>query len=145
MYRSVSRGEAVPDDVDFDSTPKQEKSSNYEPPEHPNTGVGKFYKKIHRSSWLIRYFVYITPLVLMILLPLLLGLFIFPQASVGGVFLVWFCIWLEIVWLTLWAGRVSGIFSPQFQTTSANVCIGLDSCKMLTLAYGAYCKLIYKQ
>ena len=28
------------------------------------------------------------------------------RSSVGGVQMVWFCIWLEIVWLTLWAGRI---------------------------------------
>jgi hypothetical protein len=56
---------------------------------------------------LVRYFVYITPLVLVILLPLLLGALLFKNATVGDVYLMWFCIWLEIAWLTLWAGRVS--------------------------------------
>lgn len=35
-----------------------------------------------------------------------MGALVFPNANVGGVSLVWFSIWLEIVWLTLWAGRI---------------------------------------
>ena len=49
---------------------------------------------------------YITPPVLILLIPLLLGVFVFKTATVGGVRLQWFMIWLEIVWLTLWAGRI---------------------------------------
>jgi hypothetical protein len=37
----------------------------------------------------------------------LVAIFAFPNASVGGVELLWFSIWLMIIWLTLWAGRVS--------------------------------------
>ena len=47
------------------------------------------------------------PLVIVLLIPLLVGALAYPNASVGGVRLVWFSVWLEIVWLTLWAGRVS--------------------------------------
>lgn len=43
---------------------------------------------------------------LILLIPLLLGALLFTNATVGGVELVWFMIWLEIVWLTLWAGRL---------------------------------------
>lgn len=31
----------------------------------------------------------------------------FREATVGDVFLMWFMVWLEVVWLSLWAGRVS--------------------------------------
>ena len=30
----------------------------------------------------------------------------FKNKVVGGVYMVWFMIWLEIVWLTLWLGRI---------------------------------------
>ncbi|KAF2498545.1 mechanosensitive ion channel-like protein family [Lophium mytilinum] len=106
MHRSRSRREDPIDDFDAATNPLHEKTAIYKPPENPSTTFAKFIKKVHHSSFLVRYFVYITPVVLIILIPLLLGALIFKKASVGGVFLVWFCIWLEIVWLTLWAGRI---------------------------------------
>jgi small-conductance mechanosensitive channel len=44
--------------------------------------------------------------VAILLIPVLLGAFQFQSANVGGVKLLWFGVWLEIVWLTLWAGRI---------------------------------------
>lgn len=46
---------------------------------------------------------------ILLLVPVLLAVFVYKddsQKSVGGVELFWFGIWLEIVWLTLWAGRI---------------------------------------
>jgi hypothetical protein len=106
VRRERSRRDEPVDAFDEATNPLHEKTALYKPPENPATTVSKFFKKVHNSIWLVRYFVYIAPLVLIILIPLLLGALVFPNASVGGVELVWFCIWLEIIWLTLWAGRV---------------------------------------
>jgi hypothetical protein len=109
MSRSKSirrtRSKEPEDDFDKATTPTHEKLA-YKPPAHPKNRAARIFKKIHKSSWLVRYFFYITPLTLLILIPLLLGALLFKNASVGGVQLVWFSIWLEIVWLSLWAGRV---------------------------------------
>ena len=108
MARSRSRTNAEPvDDFDVGTTPLHEKTKIYQPPVNPTTKLAKFFKKIHHSSFLVRYFCYITPIFLLLLIPLLFGLLLFKQSSVGGVRLFWFGIWLEIVWLTLWAARVS--------------------------------------
>ncbi|KAF1996723.1 hypothetical protein P154DRAFT_442834 [Amniculicola lignicola CBS 123094] len=106
MKRMRSRREDPIDEFDAATNPLHEKAALYKPPENPTTKLARFFKKVHQSSWLVRYFVYITPLVLIILIPLLLGALVFKNASVGGVKLIWFSIWLEIVWLTLWAGRL---------------------------------------
>jgi hypothetical protein len=109
MGRSRSRNAAEPvDDFDIDTTPIHEKTKIYQPPAHPTTKLAKWFKRIHNSSFLVRYFFYISPLTILLLIPLLFGLLLFPQTTVGGVKLFWFGIWLEIVWLTLWLGRVSG-------------------------------------
>jgi small-conductance mechanosensitive channel len=105
-HRSRSRREEPLDDFDVNTNPTHEKVSVYKPPQNPNTGVGKFFKKVHNSIWLVRYFVYIIPFSAILLIPLLLGALRFKNASVGGVTLLWFSIWLEIVWLSLWAGRI---------------------------------------
>jgi hypothetical protein len=106
MTRQRSRREDLVDDFDVATNPLHEQAAKYKPPENPTTNFSKFFKKVHNSSWIVRYFTYITPLVLLILIPLLVGALAFPNANVGGVKLVWFSIWLEIVWLTLWLGRL---------------------------------------
>jgi hypothetical protein len=107
LSRVRSRREDLVDDFDAATNPLHEQAARYTPPENPTTSFSKFFKKIHNSSWLVRYFTYITPMVLLILIPILVAIFAFPNATVGGVELLWFSIWLMIIWLTLWAGRVS--------------------------------------
>lgn len=111
MGRSRSRPEPI-DQFDVNTNPIHHKASNYTPPEHPTTKAAQFLKHIHESSFLVRYFCYIVPVVLIILIPLLLGALLFKQASVGGVSLLWFCVWLEVVWLTLWGGRIFARLLP---------------------------------
>lgn len=109
MGRARSRRDETIDEFDIATNPIHEQTALYKPPADP---VGKFsqlIKTIHQSSFLVRYLTYILPVVLILLIPLLIGALVSPATSavVGGVELMWFMIWLEIVWLTLWAGRVS--------------------------------------
>ncbi|PYI18106.1 Mechanosensitive ion channel family [Aspergillus violaceofuscus CBS 115571] len=107
MARSRSRpSQHVVDEFDEATNPLHEKAAVYNPPENPNTNIARFIKKLHESSFIVRYLTYIVPLVLILLIPLLVGALAFPDANVGGVKLLWFSVWLEIVWLTLWAGRI---------------------------------------
>ncbi|KAL3473341.1 Mechanosensitive ion channel-domain-containing protein [Aspergillus californicus] len=112
LTRSRSRRPEDVDEFDEATNPLHEKAAVYNPPENPATGVSKFIKKIHNSSFLVRYLTYIVPLVLVLLIPLLVGALAYPNASVGGVKLLWFSVWLEIVWLTLWAGRIVAKLLP---------------------------------
>ncbi|KGO42454.1 Mechanosensitive ion channel MscS [Penicillium expansum] len=113
MNRSRSRRSEAVDEFDEATNPLHEKTAIYKPPEKPNTQIAVFVKKLHQSSFLVRYLTYILPVVILLLIPLLVGALKYPNASVGGVELMWFAIWLEIVWLTLWAGRlVSKCFPP---------------------------------
>jgi len=107
VSRSKSRRIDDPDEFDVNTNPIHEKNAVYRPPEHPTTKIAAIFKKIHESSFLVRYFTYITPVVVVLLIPLLLGALVFKSATVGGVYLMWFFVWLETVWLTLWLGRVS--------------------------------------
>jgi hypothetical protein len=107
MQRVRSRRDEPIDDFDAATNPLHEQAARYNPPENPTTKFSQFFKKVHNSSWVVRYFTYITPLALLILIPILVGALAFPNANVGGVTLLWFSIWLMIVWLTLWASRVS--------------------------------------
>lgn len=107
INRSRSRRTDTVDEFDEATNPLHEKAAVYKPPEKPATKLSALVKRIHQSSFIVRYFTYIVPVVLILLIPLLIGALKFRSANVGGVELMWFAIWLEIVWLTLWAGRVS--------------------------------------
>ncbi|KAJ5592009.1 uncharacterized protein N7459_002378 [Penicillium hispanicum] len=112
LSRSRSRRTEQIDEFDEATNPLHEKAAVYTPPESPNTKLSAFIKRLHQSSTLVRYLTYIVPLFLLLLIPLLLGALKYPNHSVGGVKLMWFSIWLEIVWLTLWAGRIVSKFLP---------------------------------
>ena len=139
MQRTRSRPEPI-DQFDVDTNPIHEKAAAFKPPENPSGNVARIFKKIHDSSFLIRYFTYIMPLVILILIPLLVGALLFERAHVGGVRLMWFCVWLEIVWLTLWGGRV--YHTIIIHLTDANDF--LDCRKGFTLAGWTDCLPWYK-
>jgi small-conductance mechanosensitive channel len=106
LSRMRSRRSQNVDEFDEATNPLHEKAAAYNPPENPTTSIAKFIKKLHESSFVLRYFTYIAPVVVILLIPLLVGALAYPNANVGGVKLLWFSVWLEIVWLTLWAGRI---------------------------------------
>lgn len=108
MHRSRSRRiDEHLDEFDEATNPVHEKTQVYKPMVHPTSSFGRFVKKLHGSNVLVRWVTYITPVTLILLIPLLLGALKYNKHTlVGGVYLFWFMIWLEIVWLTLWAGRL---------------------------------------
>lgn len=142
VSRSRGGGGEPVDDFDVNTTPIHEKTKIYRPPAHPATALARFFKKVHGSSILVRYFVYITPLVLLLLIPVLLGLFLFKQTTVGGVKLFWFGIWLEIVWLTLWLARVGNHkILPEYSPANCSL---TDHRQIHPISNGSCFKLIYK-
>ncbi len=114
LHRSRSRAPEPLDEFDTATNPIHERTAIYKPPENPSTKISKFFKYIHRKSFVIRYFTYIVPLFTLLLTPILVGAFLpaAEHASVGGVKLIWFGVWLEIIWLTLWAGRIVARMIP---------------------------------
>ena len=71
-----------------------------------------FLKRYPRG---IRYVVYMLPGAILLLIPVLLGYFPWltdERVAVGGMYLMWFGIWLEIVWCTLWITRIITAIMP---------------------------------
>lgn len=127
VRRERSRHSEGVDEFDVATNPLHETTKLYKPPTHPTTALAKFFKKLHHRSFLVRYFTYITPVVLILLIPLMVGALL-PKAqgaSVGGVSLLWFSVWLEIVWLTLWAGRVSLVYVLSDRNRNADLVCSL--------------------
>ncbi|KAI4096701.1 MAG: hypothetical protein LQ344_000841 [Seirophora lacunosa] len=69
------------------------------------TQMGKIYDRILHFSIVTRYFLYVLPLALLIAIPIIIGA-TGREATLGGVRLVWFFSWVEIVWLSLWVSKL---------------------------------------
>jgi small-conductance mechanosensitive channel len=115
LTRIKSRGEETPqsrrrfdpvDEFDITTQPVHERPKPYKSVENPSTGFARFCKRVNQSHYSVRWAMYIAPVSLILMIPLLIGRFLFRNLVVGGVYMWWFVIWLEIVWLTLWAGRL---------------------------------------
>ncbi|KAI0023622.1 hypothetical protein F4780DRAFT_58664 [Xylariomycetidae sp. FL0641] len=83
----------------------------------PSSRMNQVFKLIKKLPRFVRYFLYSLPITAILLIPILLGIFIpkQEQAVIGGhdgVQLLWFGIWLEIVWLSLWASRIVTSIMP---------------------------------
>ncbi|KAI4251188.1 MAG: hypothetical protein LQ352_005007 [Teloschistes flavicans] len=70
------------------------------------TQMGKVYEKILKFSVITRYFLYVLPLALIIAVPIIVDATASKHHFLGGVRLVWFFSWVEIVWLSLWASKL---------------------------------------
>lgn len=75
------------------------------------TWLTRLWASLKKFPRVLRYVVYAIPPGILILIPVFLDLFAYdrkgsPVGGPGGVQLLWFGIWLEVVWLTLWATRI---------------------------------------
>jgi small-conductance mechanosensitive channel len=96
--------------------------------------------KIKRTPRLIRYFLYMAPGAAVLLVPVLLGLKAFapgatPVGGTGGVYLLWFGIWLEIVWCSLWASRMITSLIPHLMRFVAHLMGSSNSKKWRDIGY----------
>jgi hypothetical protein len=60
------------------------------------TRMGKIYQKIVNFSVVTRYFLYVLPIAILLAIPIIIGVFVTPSATVQGVRLVWVFTWIEI-------------------------------------------------
>ncbi|KAL0943467.1 mechanosensitive ion channel family [Colletotrichum truncatum] len=104
-----------PEDV-FAGNPNAETPK---PPPEKKAGAFAFavWKWLRKFPRCFRYTVYMIPGAALLLIPVLIGKFaVDPDSStVGGptgVYLLWFGIWLEVVWCSLWTSRMITSFIP---------------------------------
>lgn len=84
---------------------------------HKSTWLTRLWARVKRYPRGYRYITYATPVAILLLIPILLAIFAYkyqdkPVGGPNGVQLLWFGIWLEVLWLTLWAARVVTALVP---------------------------------
>jgi len=69
--------------------------------------MGRLYEKVLTYGTGTRYSIYILPVAIIILIPIIVGATQVNRTDpkIGGVRLVWFFTWVEAVWLSFWAMR----------------------------------------
>ncbi|KAL6902576.1 Mechanosensitive ion channel domain-containing protein [Trichoderma evansii] len=99
-------------------SPEPEDAFNQPAPEivpekkkNTNAALYKLWLFISKFPRFFRYIIYLIPGAALLLAPVLLGTYRFngvkdAVGGVGGVYLMWFGIWLEIVWCSLWVTRM---------------------------------------
>lgn len=75
------------------------------------TRMGKVYDKIVTFSVATRYLIYIFPLGILLAIPIIVGAY-HRDARIGGVPIVWFFTWIEVVWLSLWVSKAVAHYIP---------------------------------
>lgn len=76
------------------------------------TGLRNMYNKILSRTLLTRSLVYWFPLAAILFVPLAVGAWGNPAASVGHRRIMWLFIWLEVVWGSLWISRIFAHYLP---------------------------------
>ena len=76
------------------------------------TQMGMIYNKILNFSVVTRYFLYVLPLATIIAIPIIIGATAAPNATLGGVRMVWIFSWLECIWLSLWVSKLAAKTFP---------------------------------
>lgn len=82
-----------------------------------NAALYKFWAFLRKFPRFVRYLFYLFPGATLLLIPILLGHFAIDQnkhpiGGTGGTQLMWFGIWLEIVWGSLWVSRMLTSLMP---------------------------------
>lgn len=110
--RDRSHQDRVEDAFNTDGPPALSK-----PPPKKETWATKFWFWLKKFPRALRYVLYAIPPTVLILIPVFLDLFVYdrnakPVGGNGGVKLLWFGIWLEVVWLSLWVTRMLAAIMP---------------------------------
>lgn len=74
--------------------------------------LGRFYDKVYHFSVITRYMLFVAPLAILIAVPIVIGATVAQPATIGGVRIVWFFTWIEVIWVSLWVSKLVSKFLP---------------------------------
>lgn len=76
------------------------------------TTMGRFYNKFVGFSVVTRYLVYVVPVAGVLAIPIALGATTATETRIAGMRLLWFFLWIELVWLSIWISKLFAQFLP---------------------------------
>ncbi|KAK3690765.1 hypothetical protein LTR37_018987 [Vermiconidia calcicola] len=100
----------------------------YDGEEETVNPLGKIYKKISNFSTFTRYLLYVFPLGALIAIPIIIGATnqSARKTKIGGVSILWFFTWIEMVWLSLWGSKTVAHYLPYvFRVLAGTVSTGV--------------------
>jgi hypothetical protein len=75
--------------------------------------MGRFYTKVLNYSIVTRYLIYVTPVALLLAIPIILSQTGTITGRIGRTNQKRFWIWIEIIWLSFWAMKIVAHFLPR--------------------------------
>lgn len=77
-------------------------------------GMGRMYRKVLRSSIIVRYFLYIIPIGAILTVPIVIGAIIRnpDPPGIGNVRIIWIFAWALTMWVALWAAKLFAKMLP---------------------------------
>ncbi|GAW01584.1 serine threonine protein kinase [Lentinula edodes] len=110
---------------EFDSRNASESHLVYAEGDLPKNKFAKMYNYLLNVSIVTRWFLFIVPPLALLWIPGILGLTTFPNATVWGVKLMWWSIWLSVMWGGWWVALAAARILPSIiRSTVGIVAVG---------------------
>ncbi|KAJ3775029.1 Mechanosensitive ion channel-domain-containing protein [Lentinula raphanica] len=106
---------------EFDSRNASQSHLVYAEGDLPKNKLAKLYHYLLNVSIVTRWFLFIVPPLGLLWIPGILGLTTFPNASVWGVKLLWWSIWLSVMWGGWWVSLAGARVLPSIIRSTVGV------------------------
>ncbi|KAH9832221.1 Mechanosensitive ion channel-domain-containing protein [Rhodofomes roseus] len=98
--------------VEFDPRRASQAHLVYAEGDMPKNAFVKFYNYLLNVSIITRWLIYIIPVLGLLWIPGILSFTAYPNATVWGVRLLWWSIWLSVIWVGWWGARAVTLVLP---------------------------------
>ncbi|KAF2174553.1 hypothetical protein K469DRAFT_490552, partial [Zopfia rhizophila CBS 207.26] len=82
--------------------------------ENETTPVATFFQKMIRFSAVTRFALYIVPVAVVLVIPIVLTTTAFKDAAIGDIRVAGLFVWIELVWLNVWLAMLIAYILPFF-------------------------------
>ncbi|KZT08300.1 uncharacterized protein LAESUDRAFT_60532 [Laetiporus sulphureus 93-53] len=106
---------------DFDTRRASQAHLAFAEGDVPKNTFFKFYNYLLNVSAITRWTIYIIPVLGLIWIPGILSFTAYPDATIWGVRLLWWSVWLSVVWCSWWGSRVFSMVLPHIARFTVGV------------------------
>ncbi|KAI0063682.1 hypothetical protein BV25DRAFT_1801709 [Artomyces pyxidatus] len=105
----------------FDSRNASEQHLAFAEGDIPNTKISRLYNYLLNASIVTRWTLFIVPVLILFWIPGIVGLTSARKATIWGVRLIWWSIWLTIAWVGWWASLAAAMLLPSLVRATVGV------------------------